>query len=172
MFRHERLAPARYQFQCPVPVSVPVSVAVTVTVPLLVPFLVRHSTRRSLSHCVILARRATAGVAPVFFFFSVVPLLFLLCSLLRICCTVVSCLEEDGRTAAGCVFNLVPQAAAAAAENRQLCLRLELTKCTGYAASEMHSKRNGTASLEREGQGRGSRVSWSICATVTVTHES
>lgn len=50
--------------------------------------------------------------------------------------------------AAGCVFNLVPQAAAAAAaENRQLCLRLELTKCTGYAASEMHSKRNRTASL-------------------------
>lgn len=54
------------QYQSPDPVSVPVSVAVTVTVP----FLVRHSTRRSLSHCVILARRATAGVAPVFFFIS------------------------------------------------------------------------------------------------------
>lgn len=159
-----RPGPSRSRSRSPVPV--PVS-------------RVRHST---FSHCVILAQRATAGVAPVLFFF-VFPLRFvlfciplLLCSLLRICCTVVSCHEDDG---GGGVVRF--QFGAAGRSKQRIvnfafvwslpnALRLPLLPRLP-AALQVKCTRNGRweeGGVIELGAGRD----WSICATVTVTHES
>lgn len=94
-----RPGPSRSRSRSPVPV--PVS-------------RVRHST---FSHCVILAQRATAGVAPVLFFlfFRCVSFCFVSHCSSAPCYGFVALLFLATRTTAvavWCVFNLVPQAAA------------------------------------------------------------